>query len=212
MPISFPAYDNCPKELAIIGKMLAAYGDMEFDLMNCVSAVHSTDMAVKALYRPRGESARVDIADAMAREAYIAAGLETPYCEAIGNFRYCLSVRNQYAHCNWFWRSDIGLGFVDMQVMANKKKHLSLTSLAVYPLDLLLLEAQEEYFAYVQECFRYLTNAYARKVGKPVIYDYPKPSRVQQPIQHRPEIQPSRQTPEIHDDTPDREPTPVYGK
>lgn len=202
MPIHFPALDRCPKEFAIIGKLLAAYGDLEFDLSSAVSVVHSTDMAIKALFRPRGESARVEIADAMAREAYVKAGFETPWCEAIGNFKYCLRVRNQYAHCNWFWRSDLGLGFVDLQAMAEEKKHLSTQNLTVYPLDLALLEAQEGYFAYVQDCLRYLTNAYAKKRGRAVNFDYSKPAKSQQPIQRNPGIQPSRQNPNEPESTP----------
>lgn len=205
MPISFPAFDQCPNEFAIIGKLLAAYGDMEFDLMYSVAVVHSIDMAIKTMFRPRGESARVEIADAMAREAYTKRGLETPWSEAIGNFKYCLRVRNQYAHCNWFWRSDTGLGFVDLQEMALAKTHLRMQNLTVYPLDLKLLQEQEEYFAYVQSCLRYLTNAYARKALKPVIFDYPKPAKAQQPIQHRPGIQPSRQNPNEPDETPPSE-------
>lgn len=192
MALNFPAFDQCPKEFSLIGKMLAAYGDLEFDLMNCVSIVHNTDLAIKALFRARGETGRVQVADALARQAYAEAGLESEFSEAIGNFRYCLRVRNQYAHCNWFWRSDIGLGFVDLQDLADTNQHLSKQNLEVYPLDYTLLEAQEGYFGYVQECFRYLANANGRKRNMSLNFVLPRPAKVQQPPQKMPAFLPSR--------------------
>jgi hypothetical protein len=201
MSLSFPAYDQCPKEMALIGKMLAAYGDMEFDLTSAVGVVHSTDMAVKALFRPRGESARVEVADAMARAAYEKFGLGTDWGSTVTKFKLCLKIRNQYAHCQWFWRSDIGLGFVAMEDLAKERRSLSLTNLTVYPLDLTLLKTQEKYFAHVQAWLRYLTNRYAKKTGQALIFDYPRPTKATQPILHKPQIQPSRQSPDTHDAT-----------
>jgi hypothetical protein len=202
MVLHFPAFDRYPTEANLIGRLLAIYGDMEFDLMNCVASVHDLDLALKALFRPRGESARIDVADALARHAYVEAGFETEFSEAIGNFRFCLSVRNQYAHCQWYDSPDIGLGFVDVQKMAESTKHLSLVNLLVCPIDVPLLTQQSDYFGYVQDCLRYLANAYAQHQKRRVTFELSKPARVQQPLRQKPAIRPIRPNPDKPNETP----------
>jgi hypothetical protein len=194
MPLIFPIALRHPKTFIAIGHMLTVYGDMETDLTFCVSNVHGLSVAIKALFRPRGETTRVDIADAMAREAYEKVGLGTEFAEAIGNFRFCLRVRNQYAHCNWYDWPDGRFGFVDMQDLAESNKHLMMETLTVYPIDHQLVEAQANYFGYVQESLRYVASAYGKKVGLKPVFELSKPKKVRQPIQHMPGIQPSRPT------------------
>jgi len=59
-----PAFVRYPEEAAIIGRLLAGYGELEFDLCLCVGhARGDMDMAFKAMFRPRGETQRIDIAD-----------------------------------------------------------------------------------------------------------------------------------------------------
>jgi hypothetical protein len=194
MTIKFPSFDRYPQEGHLIGRMVTIYGDMEFDLMNCVASVHDLDMALKVMFKPRGETNRVDIADALARSGYDKVGLGTEFSEVIGNFRFCLSVRNQYAHSQWFDAPSVGLGFVDMEDLANSKTHIGQKNLTVYPVDLPLVTAQANYFGYVQDCLRWLPNAYAAKTGRRRSFVLPKPAKVQQPTRHKPGILPTRPT------------------
>jgi hypothetical protein len=52
------------QEREIIGRLLVEYGEMELDLCNCVAmGIDDLDMALKAMFRARGETLRIDIAE-----------------------------------------------------------------------------------------------------------------------------------------------------
>ena len=119
-------------------------------------------------------------------------GLETEFSETIANFRYCLSVRNQYAHSHWWDSKSIGLGLYDLEELARSKVHLSQKSLTVYPISLTLLHQQEGYFEHVQRSLRYLANAYARKFGKKISFEIDMPAKIQQPAKHGDAVVPAQ--------------------
>jgi hypothetical protein len=65
MPLPF---DRFRREGDIIGRMILEYGDLEWSLCLLVShVIGDLDIALKALYRSRGETQRIDIADALIR-------------------------------------------------------------------------------------------------------------------------------------------------
>jgi hypothetical protein len=108
MPSIMPAFANFPHEAEIIGRLLAGYTNLEIGLMNCVQVVRGDfDTVLKAMFRARGETARIDIADAFGRHHYDSAKLGTEFSMAISAVRYCLRIRNQYAHCGW-WDDNSG--------------------------------------------------------------------------------------------------------
>src|SRR3546814_10168398 len=99
MSTIMPAFDTFPQEGAIIGRLLAGYGEIELSLCMCVvQARDDHDMVFKAMFRPRGETQRIDVADALGRKPYEDAGLGTPFGEVIGAARYCLKIRNPFSH------------------------------------------------------------------------------------------------------------------
>jgi hypothetical protein len=56
------------KGASIIGRLLAGYTNLEVGLMHCVQVVRDDfDAVLKAMFRPRGETSRIDIADALGR-------------------------------------------------------------------------------------------------------------------------------------------------
>ena len=57
----FPVHRTFPKEMAIIGRLLLDYGELELDLMNCVQVARDYDLngTLKAMFRVRGETNRV---------------------------------------------------------------------------------------------------------------------------------------------------------
>ena len=90
-----PVFGRYPQEGVIIGRLLAGYADLELELCFCVAfARNDLDMIFKSMFRSRGETQRVDIADAMGHQEYRALRLGTHFEEAIGGMRYCLKIRN----------------------------------------------------------------------------------------------------------------------
>jgi hypothetical protein len=61
-----PAFHKFQGEAAIIGRLLAGYAELEIDLLNCVSVVRQDfDATLKAMFRVRGETARINVGDAL---------------------------------------------------------------------------------------------------------------------------------------------------
>ncbi len=86
-----PAFGRYPQEGAIIGRLLAGYADLELELCFCVACARDDfDMVFKSMFRSRGETQRVDIADAMGRQEYRALRLGTYFEEAIAGMGFCL--------------------------------------------------------------------------------------------------------------------------
>jgi hypothetical protein len=131
--------------------LLAGYTNLEIGLMNCVQVVRlDFDTVLKAMFRARGETARIDIADAFGRHYYNDLNLGTEFSMAISAARYCLRIRNQYAHCAWWDDSSGKLAFANLEDIAKGNTRLSdLTTLPTYHIDLPILTDQENYFVYV---------------------------------------------------------------
>jgi len=166
-----PAFYRFPKEAAIIGRLLAGYGELEFDLCNCLAAILDeapsivrTTRAARTLFRIRGEEARIQIADSLMREKYEAAGLLAAYEETIVAMQWCRRVRNQYAHCHWVDSEATGLQFVQLDKAAKRSDpQMMLTKRS---LNETLLTEQEEFFGYTDQCLSYLSKEYQKREGK----------------------------------------------
>jgi hypothetical protein len=103
MAILLYEFHDFPDEQEAIGKMLIAYGELEFAILGCIGAVLNSDMAqaLRILFRVRGEGARIEVADAILRPAFAKVGLGGKWGNALGAARACKNIRNQYAHCHW---------------------------------------------------------------------------------------------------------------
>lgn len=183
-----PAFDQFPKEGAIIGRLLAGYGELELSLCFCVSAIRDDfNMTFKAMFRPRGESQRIDIADAIGREPYHILNLGTVFEEAIANMRYCLKIRNQFAHC--YWTDDFGrkLGFVQLEETAKQHAPVSdVWHIPAHDVGLSLLESQEEFFFHTHNAFWYLNYEVSVRAGKSSKNPRPVPQKVARPPLYNP--------------------------
>jgi hypothetical protein len=150
-----PAFAGFPTEAEIIGRLLAGYTNLEIGLMNCVQVVRlDFDTVLKAMFRARGETARIDIADAFGRHYYDGLKLGTEFAMAISASRYCLRIRNQYAHCAW-WDDNSGkLAFANLEDIAKGNAFLNdLLTLPTHHVDVTILTDQENYFVYVDRLF-----------------------------------------------------------
>lgn len=189
MATIMPAFRDFPKEGMIIGCLLAGYGELELILCNCVSEARDDfDTTFKAMFRPRGETQRIDVADALGRHHYREAGLEQPFSEAIGEIRYCLKIRNQYAHC--YWTEDFGrsLGLVELEETAKRHGEVyrrELIGLAK-DIDVPTLEGQEAFFCRTNDCLRFLLHEYRVLAGRMTTNPFSLPKKEPRPPLYKP--------------------------
>src|SRR5262249_20474915 len=110
------AFNRFPKEAKMVGHLLAAYANLEIDLLHCVAGIRGDfDAVLKSMFRTRSVRQRIDIADALGRQPFHHYKMGTPFAMAIGAVRHCLNIRNQYAHCNWYDDNSGHLAFVNLE-------------------------------------------------------------------------------------------------
>ena len=163
------------------------YAELEIGLMNCVQiARDDLNSVLKAMFRPRGEAQRIDIGDGLGRQLYRDLGLGTQFEMSIGNMRFCLKIRNQYAHCIWHDDHTGMLGFVNLEQIAESNDFIPdlSTGLTTHYVDEKLLKEQEQYFSYVIDSIRFL-NYEARFLQKKIATRIAEaPKQVQRPRFH----------------------------
>ena len=178
-----PQFQKFPAEGAIIGRLAVGYGSLESVLSSCVGmAKDDIDTVIKVMFRARGETQRIDVADAIGRPLYRALGLEDMFSEAIADMRFCMKIRNQYSHCQWHDDLTGRLCFVDMEEIA--KPHAIITDLLGLTFHYLvvdLLTEQEAYFVYVEDCLLFLNYDGRRLRGQFPSHALSKPKKVPRP-------------------------------
>jgi hypothetical protein len=182
-----PCFNIAKREGDLIGRILAGYGELELEMAQCAMAANGNDVdkVVKRLFKDRGELKRIRMADSMMKAQYGRVGLRVPYDRAIKDMNFCRTIRNQYAHCNWYHTTAEGLCFIDLEHLARLSKRIVQVTARRRPLNVALLEQQEVYFKYVQRCFWYLAEAYKVKVG--LLHQAPlwmRPKRIRRPRRH----------------------------
>jgi len=183
-----PAFRIFPEEAEIIGRLLAGYTELEIDLMDCVHVARDDlDATLKAMFRVRGETQRIGVADALGRHTYRKLKLDTEFGMAIGNMRFCLKIRNQYAHCNWYDDNSGALAFVNIEELADLNVHVTdLRSLTIHHVDVPTLEAQEAYFNYTMALLHWLNLEGRVLAGSLPSHTLTNPTQMTQPLLHIP--------------------------
>jgi hypothetical protein len=177
-------------EGVIIGRLLAGYGELEVEMCACFIAVEGMlDLPIRRLFNERGAGNRIKIAEKALTGEYTKASLQVELAEALDDMEWCRKIRNQYAHCQWYWTSQDGLCFVNLEELAKQPSPIIALMSNRHSLDVPLLKAQEEYFNYLKECFKYLETAYrawnqAQSLPRRPAYVFPRPSNVTQPPLH----------------------------
>jgi hypothetical protein len=140
------------KEGQAVGRILTGYSDLEVGLMHCVQMGLGGDFdtVLKAMFKKRGETLRINEAERLGSPAYDARGLGAEFRKALTALRYCLKIRNQYAHWVW-WDDNTGkLAFANLEDLSKRKRKVpNLDKLKAYHMDIALLTKQEAYFVYV---------------------------------------------------------------
>jgi len=178
-----PAFHRFQSEAAIIGRLLAGYAELEIDLLNCVSQARADfDGTLKAMFRVRGETARINVGDALGRQAYLKLGLGPDFELAVSVIRHCLKIRNQYAHCNWYDDRSGRLAFVNVEEIAKEKQLISgFDGLTLRYVDVPILDQQEQYFGYADALMTYANYEGRLRMGKLETRLFEKPAQVDRP-------------------------------
>jgi hypothetical protein len=174
------------KEAAYLGRLLAGYTNLEVGLMNSVQIVRDDfDTVLKSMFRARGETARIDVADAFGRHHYHQQALGTEFEMAIGAVRYCLRIRNEYAHCVWYNDQSGTLAFANLEEIAKGNAYLrNLDDLSIFHVDEALPAEQEAYFVYTDELIAWVNYEGRYRVGKISVNPLTKPRQPTRPTLH----------------------------
>jgi hypothetical protein len=125
------------------------------------------DKTAKTMFKHRSETKRIKIAETFGREPYADLDLSDWFDEAIIGMRYCVQVRNQYAHRNFYDDISGTLAFVNLEELAKRGEIVNdLLSLTVMYVTPILLEAQERYFMYVRATIGFLNYEGRVRSGK----------------------------------------------
>jgi hypothetical protein len=176
----FPIHARFPKQMAIIGRLLIDYGELELDVMNCVQVARQFDLnsTLKSMFRVRGETNRVDIADALGRVPYVTLSLADEFDTMIAALRHCLRIRNKYAHAYWH---DLAQGtqlcYVSLEELAKEDAEVKdLGNLTFFFINEPLLLLQEQYFLYARELINYLNHEGRQRTGAIKQHFFPLPA------------------------------------
>ncbi|WP_155305748.1 hypothetical protein [Desulfosarcina widdelii] len=177
------AFIKFNNEGIIIGRLLVAYADIELSLFHCVNVTRDDfDTVYKAMFKERGESRRIGMADTFGRQNYHKLGLGTQFEMAISSVRYCLKIRNQYAHCVWYDDSSGFLAYANLEegTESNKAVH-NFKELTIRHIDIATLNLQEQYFEYTDSLLAWVNFEGRRIAGKPSKPPKPAPKQIKQP-------------------------------
>ncbi len=160
----FPIHNTFPREMVVIGRLLVDYGELELDLMNCVQVARSFDLnaTLKAMFRVRGETNRIDIADGLGRAAYIAVNLTAEFDSMIAALKHCLRIRTQVSCSCLLARPKYGkrplLTSLSEELAKENDAVRDLTALTFFFIDEPLLLQQEQFFEYTRDLIRYVNH------------------------------------------------------
>jgi len=90
MPIN-PSFHRFPGEATVIGRLLAAFGELEVTICcNASRATNLGNLALAALYRIRTTRTRLEAADALMRSIYASHNLLEVYSDGFSRVIHCL--------------------------------------------------------------------------------------------------------------------------
>ena len=184
MPVSMPVFQRFPVEAEIIGRLVVGYGELELDLCNCIAMWNNFNDSFKIMFSTRSETKRINIAETLGRELYAKLTLGNCFDEAITGMRYCVLVRNQYAHRSFLENKGV-LAFVNLEEPAKREETVNdlndLLSSTVWHVTSTLLTEQERYFVSVRGKIRFLHYEGRLRSRKIKVNPFDPPEKLVQP-------------------------------
>jgi hypothetical protein len=171
-----------PTEAAAVGRLLAGYADLEISLMHCVQMARGGDLdtVLKAMFGKRGETRRINTAAILGKSAYDSLGLGSRFSDVINNMKFCLTIRNCYAHSLWHDANIGHLSFVNLEEGAQDPcKVTDLLGLTIRYVDMNILTKQEEFLDFVDHSISFLN--YEGRYVRGDLANNPVPSPAPQP-------------------------------
>jgi hypothetical protein len=176
MPL-MPAFHRRKKEAAIIGRLIAGYGELEFLLAICSGVALAArrkpnprhtrpqhwhryeNIGIKQFFKIRGERNRIDYAKKQMHKVFFKMEMRTDYIEIMGAMGACLKIRNLFAHSHWADHSKKrGVFFIDLEAagLAPGKLRYRFSHA-----DAKTLAKIEDYFWYTFCCLDYLAKEFS---------------------------------------------------
>jgi hypothetical protein len=175
-----------PKEAAIIGRLLAGYGELEFVFANCLAVTASPKQAaLRGYFAIRGEAIRLDIAKNFAHDAFGQVGLANKFLSAYSDMKFCHKARNTYAHCHWQAHTSGGLFYVNLETTAAKGGKFSFNH-QYFHVDVKQLETVEDFFWSTLRRSQYLIEEFRAKTGMGLGHHHEWPAGKARPNLHNP--------------------------
>jgi hypothetical protein len=180
-----PAFRDAPEEGKTVGRLLAGYSELEVEMLGCVLEVSGgVDAAVRALYGTRGEQKRIEAMRSLTEVAFQKAGLGPTFAATMSDMHWCRRIRNQYAHCQWYYTTSEGLCFIDLEELAKRTAKIDVLTRDRVPVDIGILSRQEAFFKYVQKCFWFLAEQYKINPDQRSTPLFQLPAKMDQPPLH----------------------------
>jgi hypothetical protein len=141
--------------------MIVGYGEIEIDLCRCIAAGNDDfNSTLKAMFGQRSEGQRINFAKCEGIKVYSSLGKEliSAFDEALDAVKFCLQLRNRYAHWQ-FYNDEISgmLALVNVEELAKSTSVINdLSSLKVRHLTGEILRKQQTYFIYTRACIEFV--------------------------------------------------------
>jgi hypothetical protein len=206
MPL-MPAFHRRKKDSAVVGRLIAGYGELEFLLAMCTGValadrrepnpkhtrprhrIRYEHIGIKRFFRIRGEQNRIDYAKKQMHKVFFKMGMRADYIEIMGAMATCLKIRNLFAHCHWGQSKKRGLFFIDLEAAGRAPGRLTLNNFR--HADGKTLAQIEDYFWYTFLCLDYLAKEFSIRAD---LMRGPAPSRptILRPLKHSHSLFPLR--------------------
>jgi hypothetical protein len=187
---SMGASEKFRREGEIIGRLIVGYGEMELDLCRCIAAGNDDfNSTLKTMFGQRSEGSRIRFAKTEGLKVYSTLGSElaAAFCEAIEAVKFCLQIRNRYAHWQFYNDENYGmLALVNVEELAKSKTVIDdyLSGLTVRHLTKDVLQKQHQYFLYTRACIGFVNceGRFLRAVLKNRVFE--RPMKLERPPEY----------------------------
>jgi hypothetical protein len=178
-----PPLHRRPKEAARIGRIIAAFGELEFILgLALAEVLNDQDTALRTIFLLRNDISRIAVAESLLRTVCTRVKLNSELAETMAAVKTCHAIRNQYAHCHYADIKRQGLFFTNLQDAADKQDSFEYFWRHV---NVKLLNQQERYFLYTTQCLQYIQQSLRNLLGRSgVPHATPWPTKLEPPQKH----------------------------